>query len=247
MSLPSKIRLSSPEPREVYWLQQTETDVPAHADWLSTREAECLGRMRFAKRRSDWRLGRWTSKVAIATYLRMPLDPETMATIELRPCPTGAPEVFLADRLAALNLSLSHRDGVSISVVTSLATAVGCDLERIEPRSPAFADDYFTAEEHDLVMRSVPADRPRLLTLLWSAKESVLKAMRTGLRLDTRSLAVSFPKAANVDLMPRTFGAWLPLLVHANEGEVFRGWWQQSTPYITTVAAASPFAPPIPL
>ena len=67
---------------------------------------------------------------------------------------------------------------------------LGCDLEIVEPRSDAFIADYFTAEEQALIERTSAADRSLLLALLWSAKESALKALRAGLRLDTRSVIV---------------------------------------------------------
>ena len=46
----------------VAWLEQSEADLPPHDDWLSVDEALQLDRLRFAKRRADWRLGRWTAK-----------------------------------------------------------------------------------------------------------------------------------------------------------------------------------------
>ena len=64
--------------------------------------------------------------------------------------------------------------------------ALGCDLEVIEPRSEEFVADYFTTEEQKMVSQAPIADRSKLLALLWSAKESALKALREGLRFDTR-------------------------------------------------------------
>ncbi len=52
--------------------------------------------------------------------------------------------------------------------------------------SDAFVADYFAPEEQTLIAHSSPADRELMLALLWSAKESALKALREGLRLDTR-------------------------------------------------------------
>jgi hypothetical protein len=51
---------------DLYWLEQSEADVPAHNDWLSVRERAFLDTIRFAKRRGDWRLGRWAAKRALA-------------------------------------------------------------------------------------------------------------------------------------------------------------------------------------
>jgi 4'-phosphopantetheinyl transferase len=59
---------------DIYWLEQTEADLPAENQWLSAREMLRLARMRFAKRRTDWRLGRWTAKRALAASLNLPTD-----------------------------------------------------------------------------------------------------------------------------------------------------------------------------
>jgi len=174
----------------VYWLEQTEADVPQDHDWLSANEAARLNGMRFAKRRADWRLGRWTAKRALAAYLNVPFHPQALTDIELRPASSGAPEVFFANKPAAVAVSLSHRAGSALCAVAPSGAALGCDLEIIEPRSDGFVADYFTPEEQALVSEALAPDRPPLLALLWSAKESALKALRTGLRLDTRCVTV---------------------------------------------------------
>ena len=77
---------------DVCWLEQTEADVPAENDWLNASEAARLNAMRFAKRRADWRLGRWTAKRALAVCLNLPFDRRALAGIEIRSAPSGAPE-----------------------------------------------------------------------------------------------------------------------------------------------------------
>jgi 4'-phosphopantetheinyl transferase len=123
--------------------------------------------------------------------------------------------------------------------VAKSGVEMGCDLEMIEPRSDAFVADYFTLEEQALVARAAPADRPRLLALLWSAKESALKALHEGLRLDTRSVMVH-PFAAPFDL-----NGWSPLEVGYSGGRVFHGWWQNTNNILRTVVAAQPLNAPI--
>ena len=175
----------------VYWLEQTEADLPAENGWLSASEVARLNSFCFAKRRADWRLGRWTAKRAVAAYLNAPNRPPALASIEIRPAPSGAPEVFVADQPADFTISLSHRGGVAACAVSRFGVLLGCDLELVEPRSEAFIADYFTPEEQALVAQADTADRFPLCALLWSAKESALKALRTGLRVDTRSVIVS--------------------------------------------------------
>ncbi len=143
---------------------------------------------------------------------------------------------------ANVTISLSHRAGIAVCAVTLLGgAALGCDLEIIEPHSDAFVTDYFTTQEQDLVARAPASDRLRLLALLWSAKESALKALREGLRLDTRSVTVS-PVEEQAAV-----GSWRPLRVWDPNRQIFNGWWRQTGNLLRTVVAAPPPGPPIPL
>jgi len=225
---------------EVHWLEQTEADVPAENAWLSAGEIARLNGMRFAKRRNDWRLGRWTAKRALASYLNLPARPGVLNRIEIRPASSGAPEGFLADKPAALTVSLSHGAGRAFCAVAPAGLELGCDLEVIEPRSEAFLSDYFTAEEQALVARAPATDRARLSTLLWSGKESALKALHTGLRLDTRNVIVSPDDASFAN------NGWSRLQVRYG-GRIFHGWWQHIDNIMRTVVANSLPDSPIPL
>jgi 4'-phosphopantetheinyl transferase len=211
-------------------------------DWLSAREADRLHGMCFAKRRSDWRLGRWTAKRAVAACLKLPGHSRAFASIEIRSAPCGAPEVVFGDKPAAVAISLSHRAGTAACAVSLSGAALGCDLEIVEPRSDAFLTDWFTAEEQALVAETPATDRFRLLALLWSGKESVLKALREGLRCDTRCVAITSVRALRP---PERLDSWRPLEARCDEGRIFRGWWQQTGSLLRTVIAAPPSAPPI--
>src|SRR5271169_240842 len=135
---------------QVYWLERTESDVPQANDWLSAGERIRFNRLRFAKRRGDWRLGRWTAKHAIASCLNLPVSISDLARIEILPAPTGAPEAFVDNVPAPVTISISHRNGMALCSIAPSGVDLGCDLEIIEPRSEAFAADYFTPEEQEL-------------------------------------------------------------------------------------------------
>jgi 4'-phosphopantetheinyl transferase len=227
----------------VYWLQQALPDLPAGDDWLTADESARLAALHVPKRRADWRLGRWTAKLAVASYLKRQLvAPQIPAAnlghreIELRPAPSGAPEVFLRSGLAPVTISLTHSSGMAVCAVGPPGITLGCDLELIEPRSRAFVVDYFTGEEQAVVAESSSAVRDRLITLIWSAKESALKALRTGLRLDTRDVVVT------PDL--QSGGEWRPLEVRCASGEAFSGWWCEDDNSVLTLVAAPPPSPP---
>jgi 4'-phosphopantetheinyl transferase len=223
----------------VYWLEQTQADVPAENDWLSARESVCLSGLRFAKRRADWRLGRWTAKCAVASFLNLSMDAQDLAQIEIRPASSGAPEIFIANEPAAVAVSISHSSGAAVCAVAKPGVELGCDQEVIEARSDAFVADYFTESEQVLVARVCAAERSRLVTLLWSAKESALKALREGLRLDTRSVTVS-PINGGFNL-----NGWSPLQVRYADGRTFHGWWQQGHGMVRTLVANPPPDSPI--
>ncbi len=222
----------------IYWAEQRSCDVPEDDPWLSAAEAAHLSGLRIAKRRSDWRLGRWTAKSVIAAYLGE--SPKHFADIELRPTRSGAPQVFIAGEPAAVTVSLSHREGRAICAVTSDIAAMGCDLELVEPRSEAFVTDYFTEAEQASIAGLRDAYRFQMITLLWSAKESALKALKLGLRLDTRLLQVA------PSFVPEHHG-WCWLRVDAGQQRAFDGWWRCSENFVQTVVADPAPAPPVEL
>jgi 4'-phosphopantetheinyl transferase len=225
--------------KHVYWLEQTEADVPVEDDWLSAGESVCLSGLRFAKRRADWRRGRWTAKCAVALFLNLPTDAQGLAQVEIRPASSGAPEVFIANEPAAVAVSISHSSGTAVCAVAMSGVELGCDQEVIEARSEAFVSDYFTESEQALVARVCAAERSRLVTLLWSAKESALKVLREGLRLDTRSVTVSPINGAF------NLNGWSPLQVRYADGRSFHGWWQQGHGVVRTLVANPPPDSPI--
>jgi 4'-phosphopantetheinyl transferase len=111
---------------------------------------------------------------------------------------------------------------------------VGCDLEVVEPRSTQFVADWFTPLERDVVYRSGEPDL--YANLVWSAKESALKVLRTGLRRDTRSVEVR--------LLADERDGWNRMEVHSVEGGAFTGWWRRAGAFVFTYAASRSTTPP---
>jgi len=224
---------------DVYWLEQSEADVRDDESWLSADEARQLAAMRVPKRRTDWRLGRWTAKRAVARFLGLPDEAAHLSKIEISAAESGAPQPFLEGDPAALSLSLSHCSGKAVCALAPAGALLGCDLESIEPRGNAFLSDYFTEVEQDLVAASPEPRRWLLLALLWSAKESALKALQCGLRRDTRSvqiIPIGKQEAPPLD--------WLPFKADCGEGRVFEGFWRRRHDLVNTlVAEPTPFLP----
>jgi len=225
---------------DVYWLEQTEADVPAGNQWLSAGEKSHVAGLRFAKRRTDWRLGRWTAKRAVASCLNLPLDVPSLEDIEIRATPSGAPEVFLFNQRTAVSLSLSHRAHNALSVVGLSGASLGCDLELVESRDHSFVTYFFTENEQELLNRAPADEQPVLATLLWSAKESALKALHVGLRLDTTSLDVSPTRIGlqRPDSSHRNAcNGWSPFLLRCAGARTFYGLWRCANNMVRTVVS----------
>jgi len=150
--------------------------------------------------------------------------------------PDGAPEALLGGRPAPVGVSISHRAGLAVCLVAPPGAAAGCDLELVEPRAGAFARDFFTRAELALVEATGAGRRDLAVTLVWSAKESALKALRQGLRLDTREVEVSL----DLDACPEL--GWRPLAVGRGT-RAFGGWWRPAGRCVLT-AVLEPAGPP---
>ena len=189
------------------WLTRSIADVPEDDGWLGPGEREVLARLRFEKRRLDWRLGRFAAKALLARLL----DEADLAAIEILWAEDGAPIPELRGRPLDLVLSLSHRAGRGLAAAAPAGLAFGCDLELIEPRSAAFIADFFTEHEAAAVARA--SDPALAANLVWSAKESALKALRVGLTRPTRELEVTAGPGGDLLVVdargPRFSGTWL--------------------------------------
>jgi 4'-phosphopantetheinyl transferase len=223
----------------IRYLLAENTTVPDGDTWLAPSEAAFQQTLHIPHRRADWRLGRWTAKNALAAWLAQPIAPGRIA---IHPAPDGAPEILLDGASAPVAISYSHRAGRALCMLAPPGTTLGCDLELIEPRTDAFVADYFTTAERDLVAASPETDRPLLANLLWSAKESALKALRTGLRMDTRSVEVELENGS------RDGSSWQAFRVRlATTGEVFQGWWRREGDSLLTICASPAPGEPVPL
>ncbi len=225
------------------WHAAGMDEVPTGDGWLSPAEAARVARMRYPKRRTEFRLGRWTAKTTLATLLDVPTTGSALAALEIRVAPDGAPEPYRNGTPAPVGISMSDRGdwAVCLALTGPQRPAVGCDLELVEPRSDLFVADFLTPSEQRDV-HSAGSDRDVLANLVWSAKESALKVLHTGLRRDTRSVEVA---VGRLDAPPDVDSGWHRLEIRDREtGGRFSGWWQRFGAFLLTTAAAEPLPPP---
>ena len=219
---------------ELGWLTRVLAEVPEDDRWLSEREREILSRLRAPKRRAEWRLGRWTAKQALAVSHGV-----ASADVEVLAAADGAPEPLTGGEPMPAALSISHRAGRALVVVALGSTALGCDLEAVEPRSLAFVRRWLRPDERELIAAAGADSRDLAANLLWTAKEAAAKARREGLRLDFREARVDAQR------LGRSSGAWERLEVGWTEGSRVRGWWRSERGWVMAVVSEpAPVEPP---
>lgn len=222
--------------RAPVWLSRGEAHLPAGTQWLTEAERGYAERQRFRKRRIEFLIARFTAKTAIAALLDRPATADDLARIEIRHEPTGAPFLCVDGQRPPLSMSLTDRAGWAVCLLREGTSRIGCDLELVEPRSDGFVADWFTPAEREYA--AAVGHRDLVANLIWSAKESALKVLGTGLRRDTRSVEVRLAELG---------AGWRPLTVTTAEGAVFPGWWRQFGAFVLTTAGEQPADPPVAL
>ena len=146
--------------------------------WLSEAELAELQARGTPKRQADRIAGRIAAKRALVDLTgASPMD------IRIQSLESGEPQVVVHG-VRGPRISISHSAGHAVALATQQGR-VGVDLEQVEARHPAFLEEWFSENE-----RSLLADDPRAVTVAWSAKEAVLKALGRGMALNPREVQV---------------------------------------------------------
>lgn len=144
--------------------------------WLSSEERACYASFGSEKRQREFLLGRAAARTVLADVLdRAPAD------VPLSMADDGAVDVEGHD----WHLSIAHSQPHAVAVCAR--SAVGVDLERIQPRDPALRRFLFAPDERSRP-DALPYDANTALLLCWTLKEAVLKARRSGFRTSPKDL-----------------------------------------------------------
>lgn len=152
----------------------------AKARELNDLEQAALAAFKLPKRRAQWLTGRLCAKQAVIGYCQehLPLLPLPAANrIHIRNSPSGRPylDCGRAD-LNSLDISISHSSDYAIALVAS--GPCGVDIQKDSGSLQRVRDHFCLDSETDLLQRCLPdLDHGRRLTLLWTAKEAVKKAL----------------------------------------------------------------------
>lgn len=162
--------------------------------YLGKQENAVYQKFKFLKRQREWLGARLVTKDLIrASDQRW--KQTTIQNIEILNEESGAPFLHIQGRQEYPGrVSLSHSNGYAFCAYSPDDISFGVDLELVETRSKVFSEDFFTTKESEQIAKIDIVEQSQYVTVIWSGKESVLKALSTGLRVDTRSVEVTIPE-----------------------------------------------------
>ena len=175
-------------------------------DWLADDEERLLRGLATPKRKRDWLAARLAAKRLVGRRLEALGRPAVHREIRILATPDREPFVALpGERDGLYPISLSHAGDWGACALAPSGCKIGFDLERIEPRDPAWPNVMADESELDAELKA-SAER---LTRLWTAKEAVLKLLGLGLSVDMRSVR---PRAdGTVELLGKALEKWKEL------------------------------------
>ena len=163
------------------------------------------------QRRTEWLFGRIAAKEAVRRFLNENYQARwSSADIQIWADDQGKPHALgaWADLMSVrLDLAISHTRDFVVAVVASNAR-VGVDVESAaRDLSEEFTNGVFTAAELEMAKESSSAQ----VTLIrfWCAKETVSKALGTGIRYSPRELSAEFFDPAEGEISVSLGGQWL--------------------------------------
>lgn len=134
--------------------------------FLSPKELEIYSKFTSLKRKNEFIAGRIVSKKAFFKFSSKEIDCfEKFPSVSILNTKTGSPFIENSN----LHISISHSHGVAIASVSK--HVVGVDIEQIELR-----------RIHALkrISKEFSSEKVRELAVLWTLKESLCKALKTG-------------------------------------------------------------------
>lgn len=143
---------------------------------LSSAEHTYFQRFKYIKRKKEWLGGRVAAKAAFFASTQATVqDPRS---ISILPNKHGRPiaEGVSHSSGKPLLLSLSHSDTYAVALVRS-GTTCGVDLQEISTKLAGLTSHFAADVELQRLAEQVDYDEDTRLTMLWTAKEALKKAL----------------------------------------------------------------------
>ncbi|MEG6511755.1 4'-phosphopantetheinyl transferase superfamily protein [Desulforamulus ruminis] len=141
---------------------------------LHPQEDRYYRTLQYEKRKKSYLLGRYCAKKAYAACV----PEESTASIAIGSGVFSQP-VIQCQNSRGLQVSIAHSHDFGAALAFPEAHPMGIDLEKIDPLKTAVLTEQMT--RHELAFLQDHPCPEEMLTCLWSVKESLSKALKTGL------------------------------------------------------------------
>ena len=150
------------------------TDYESLIQYLHSQERNYYNTLQFEKRIRSYLLGRFAAKKAVAALT----SEENLTNIFIQAGIFQQPVVVSGKH--NLQVSITHCDDFGAALAFPETHPMGIDIEVIDPAQRAILERQMTeAEKEKIIFLPVAYDMG--ITLLWTAKEALSKALKTGL------------------------------------------------------------------
>ncbi|WP_165792004.1 4'-phosphopantetheinyl transferase family protein [Desulfocucumis palustris] len=89
-----------------------------------------------------------------------------------------------------IQVSIAHSDELGAAIAFPEASPMGIDVEKIDPKKTEVLQSQITKEEF-VLFKNLHLSCEKILTLLWSTKESLSKVLKTGLTIPFQIYEIS--------------------------------------------------------
>lgn len=157
------------------------------ASLLTEEERGYYWRVGSEARRRSFLLGRFAAKKALSLF-----SGERPQRIRIRYGAFNNPLVSDLDTEGErLELSISHSAELGAALVFPCCQQMGIDIEKVNADRSKVIESEMTSGELATFRRSSALDRDSMLTAAWTMKESIAKALKTGLMTPLSILEIS--------------------------------------------------------
>lgn len=160
--------------------------------FLHPKELEYFATLLYEKRQSDYLLGHFTAKQAIARYERGLSLSQILIDSGIFHFP-----VIVSPGKDKIQMSNSHTKQVCVAIAFSETHPMAIDIEAIDESRISAIETQVTAQEKNLIGSLNNVSNEILYTLFWTIKESLSKVLHTGLTSPFEIFAIKNIKFEN--------------------------------------------------
>ena len=157
--------------------------------FLSVREMDSYLKTAIEKKQKSFVAGRIAGKLACLKSIKNLNLMDLEIVNDLEGEFKGRPQLFYKQNVLG-NVSITHSQDLA-GATFDTEENIGIDLEYVCKRDFAFYKFNFTPKEKDIIGKLNSIDFDTVVTLFWTAKEAMSKAIGIGLQVDARNFEIN--------------------------------------------------------